>query len=79
MQEEDVQQFGDNQSDGVKHYLSTLDPEHMSIVVSAAARPAVKRKTTTTTATDIRTVFYAMTDGAIFDLRKCCVIDWFPS
>ena len=40
---EDVQQFGDDQSDGVKYYLSTLAPEHVSTVVSSAARPVVKK------------------------------------
>ena len=34
---EDVQQFWDDQSDGVKYYLSTLAPEHVSTVVSSAA------------------------------------------
>ena len=38
VQEKDVQQFGDDQSDGVKYYLSTLGPEHVSTVVSSAAR-----------------------------------------
>ena len=40
---EDVQQFWDDQSDGVKYYLSTLAPEHVSTVVSSAARPVVKK------------------------------------
>ena len=30
---EDVQEFWDDQSDGVKYYLSTLAPEHVSTVV----------------------------------------------
>ena len=38
VREEDVQQFWDDQSDGVKYYLSTLGPEHVSTVVSSAAR-----------------------------------------
>ena len=29
----DVQRFWDDQSDGVKYYLSTLAPEHVSTVV----------------------------------------------
>ena len=40
---EDVQQFWDDQSDGVKYYLSTLAPDHVSTVVSSAARPVVKK------------------------------------
>ena len=31
---EDVQEFWDDQSDGVKYYLSALAPEHVSTVVS---------------------------------------------
>ena len=40
---EDVQQFWDNQSDGLKYYLSTLAPEHVNTVVLSAARPVVKK------------------------------------
>ena len=75
---EDVQQFWDDQSDGVKYYLSTLAPEHVSTVVSSAARPVVKN-----IVIDQRygkNSFYAMTDGAIFeyDRDKYSVTDWFP-
>ena len=38
VQEKDVQQFGDDQSDDVKYYLSTLGSGHVSTVVSSAAR-----------------------------------------
>ena len=41
---EDVQQFWDGQSDGVKYYLSKLGLEHVNTVVSSAARPVVKKK-----------------------------------
>ena len=78
VQEEDVQQFWDDQSDGVKFYLSTLGPEHVSTVVSSAARPVVRK-----IVRDQRYgkySLYATTDGAVFeyDLNKCCVADWFP-
>ena len=75
---EDVQQFGDDQSDGVKYYLSTLAPEHVSTVVSSAARPVVKK--IVMDQRDGNNSFYAMTDGAIFeyDRDKCSVTDWFP-
>ena len=61
----------------MKYYLSTLSPEHVSTVVSSAARPVVKN-----IAMDQRygkNSFYAMTDGAIFeyDRDKCSVTDWF--
>ena len=61
---EDVQQFWDNQSDGLKYYLSTLAPEHVNTVVLSAARPVVKK-----TVMDQRygsNSFYAMTDGTVF-------------
>ena len=75
---EDVQQFWDDQSDGVKYYLSTLAPEHVSTVVSSVARPEVKK-----IVMDQRYgkhSLYAMTDGAIFeyDRDRCSVIDCFP-
>ena len=75
---EDIQQFWDDQSDGVKYYLSTLAPENVSTVVSSAARPLVKN-----IVMDQRygkNSFYAMTDGAIFeyDRDECSVTDWFP-
>ena len=75
---EDIQQFWDDQSDGMKYYLSTLTPEHASTVVSSAARPVVKK-----IVMDQRcgkSLFYAMTDGTIFeyDWDKCSVTDWFP-
>ena len=78
VQEEDVQQCWDDQSDGVKFYLSTLGPEHVSTVTSSAARPVVKK-----IVRDQRYgkySLYATTDGAVFeyDLNKCCVTDWFP-
>ena len=75
---EDVQQFWDNQSDGVKYYLSTLAPEHASTVVSFAARPVVKKMVMDQR--DGKNSFYAVTDGAIFeyDRDKCSVTDWFP-
>ena len=41
---EDVQQFWDGQSDGVKYYLSTLGPDHVSTVVSSADRPVLEKK-----------------------------------
>ena len=44
VQEEDVQQFWEDQSDGVKYYLSTLGPDHVSTVVSSADRPVLKKK-----------------------------------
>ena len=40
---DDVQQFGDDQSNRAKHYLSTLAPEHVSTVVSSTARPLVTK------------------------------------
>ena len=40
---EDIQQFWDDQSDGVKYYLSTLAPEHVSTVVPSAAIIVKKR------------------------------------
>ena len=61
----DIQQFWDDQSDGMKYYLSTLTPEHASTVVSSAARPVVKK-----IVMDQRcgkSLFYAMTDGTIFE------------
>ena len=75
---EDVQRFWDDQSDGVKYYLSSLAPEHVSSVVSSAARPVVKK--TMMDQGDGKNSFYAMTDGAIFvyDRDKCSVTDWFP-
>ena len=71
----DVQQFWDDQSDGVKYYLSTLAPEHVSTIVSSAARPVVKK-----IVMDQRYGKNSMTDGAIFeyDRDKCSVTDWFP-
>ena len=75
---EDVQQFWNDQSDGLKYYLSTLAPEHVSTVVSSAARPVVKK--IVMDQRDGKNSFYAMTDGAIFeyDPDKCSVTDWFP-
>ena len=78
VQEEDVQLFWDDQSDGVKYYLSVLGPEHVSTVVSSAAQPVVKK-----IVRDQRYrkySLYATADGAVFryDLNKCCVINWFP-
>ena len=75
---EDVQQFWDDQSDGVKYYLSTLAPEHVNTVVSSAARPVVKKMVMDQR--DGKNSFYAVTDGAIFeyDRDKCSVTDWFP-
>ena len=75
---EDVQRFWDDQSDRVKYYLSTLAPEHVSTVVSSAARPVVKK--IVMDQRDGKNSFYAMTDGAIFeyDRDKCSVTDWFP-
>ena len=75
VQEEDVQLFWDDQSDGVKFYLSVLGPEHVSSVVSSAARAVVKQ-----IVRDQRYgkhSLYAMTDGAVleYDLNKCCVSD----
>ena len=61
---EDVQRFWDDQSDGVKYYLSTLAPEHVSTVVSSAARPVVKK--IVMDQRDGKNSFYAMTDGAFF-------------
>ena len=74
---EDVQRFGDDQSDGVKYYLSTLAPEHVSTVVSFAARPVVKK--IVMDQRDGKNSFYAMTDGAIFeyDRDRCSVTNWF--
>ena len=74
----DVQRFGDDQSDGVKYYLSTLASEHVSTVVSSVARPVVKK--IVMDQRDGKNSFYAMTDGAIFeyDRDKCSVTDWFP-
>ena len=74
----DVQQFWDDQSDGVKYYLSTLAPEHVSTVVSSAARPVAKKIGMAQRCG--KNSFYAMTDGAIFeyDRDKCSVTDWFP-
>ena len=62
----------------MKYYLSTLAPEHVSIVVSSAARPVVKK--IVMDQRDGKNSFYAMTDGAIFeyDRDKCSVTDWFP-
>ena len=75
---EDIQQFWDDQSDGIKYYLSTLAPEHVSTVVSSAARPVVKK--IVMDQRDGKNSFYAMTDGAVFeyDRDKCSVTDWFP-
>ena len=78
VQEEDVQQFWDDQSDSVKYCLSTFGHEHVSTTASFAARPVVQK-----IVRDHRhgkNSFYATTDGAVFeyDLNKCCVIDWFP-
>ena len=78
MREEDVQQFGEDQSDGVKNCLSTVGPDHVCTVVLSAARPVVK-----TIVTDQRYGKYSLCatiDGAVFeyDLNKCCVTDWFP-
>ena len=75
---EDVQRFWDDQSDGVKYYLSTLASEHVSTVVSSAARPVAKK--IVMDQRDGKNSFYAMTDGAIFvyDRDKCSVTDWFP-
>ena len=56
---EDVQQFWDDQSDGLKYYLSTLAPEHVSTVVSSAARPVVKK--IVMDQRDGKNSFYAMT------------------
>ena len=69
--------FWDDQSDGVKYYLSTLAPEHVNTVVSFAARPVVKK-----TVMDQRygkNSLHAMTDGAVFecDRDKCSVIGCF--
>ena len=61
---EDIQQFWDDQSDGIKYYLSTLAPEHVSTVVSSAARPVVKK--IVMDQRDGKNSFYAMTDGAVF-------------
>ena len=61
---EDVQEFWDDQSDGVKYYLSTLASEHVSTVVSSAARPVVKK--IVMDQRDGKNSFYAMTDGGIF-------------
>ena len=77
VREEDVQQFWNDQSDGVKYFLSTLGPEHVSTVTSSAARPVVKK-----IVRDQRYgkySLYATVDGAVFeyDLNKC-VTDWFP-
>ena len=77
MQEEDVQQFGDDQSDGVKYYLSTLGPGHVRTVVSSSARAVVKN-----IVRDQRYGKYSLcatADGAVFeyDLNKC-VTHWFP-
>ena len=75
---EDVQEFWDDQSDGVKYYLLTLAPEHVSTVVSSAARPVVKKLAMVQR--DGKNSFYAMTDDGIFeyDRDKCSVTDWFP-
>ena len=75
---EDVQRFWDDQSDGVKYYLSTLAPEHVSTVVSSAARPVVKK--IVMDQRDGKNSFYAVTDGALFeyDRDKCSVTDRFP-
>ena len=75
---EDVQRFWDCQSDRMKYYLSTLAPEHVSTVVSSAARPVVKK--IVMDQRDGKNSFYAMNDGAIFeyDRDKCSVTDWFP-
>ena len=65
---EDVQQFWDDQSDGVKYYLSTLAPEHVNTVVSSAARPVVKKNVM-----DQRygkNSLRAMTDGAVFECDR---------
>ena len=75
---EDVERFWDDQSDGVKYYLSPLAPEHVSAVVSSAARLVVRK-----IVMDQRygkNSFYTMTDGAVFvyDRDKCSVTDWFP-
>ena len=78
MQEEDVQQYWDDQSDGVKYHLSRLGPEHVSTVVSSAAQPVLKKILRDQTYGKYSP--YATTDGAVFeyDLNKCCVTDWFP-
>ena len=62
----------------MKYYLSTLAPEHVSTVVSSAARPVVKN--IVMDQRDGKNSFYAMTDGTIFvyDRDKCSVTDWFP-
>ena len=74
---EDVQEFWDDQSDGVKYCLSTLAPEDVSTVVSSAARPVVKK--IVMDQRDGKNSFYAMTDGAIFeyDRDRCSVTNWF--
>ena len=62
-----------------QHYLSTLDPEHVSTVGSSAARPAVEE-----IVTDQRYgkySFYATIDCTVFeyDLNRYYVIDWIPA
>ena len=78
VQEEDVQQCWDDQSDVVKYHLSRLGPEHVSTVVSSAAQPVLKKILRDQTYGKYSP--YATTDGAVFeyDLNKCCVTDWFP-
>ena len=71
VQEEDIQQFWDDQSDGVKYYLSTIAPEHASVVVSSAALPAVKKIVMDHSYGKYS--LYAMTDHSLFeyDMKKC--------
>ena len=73
MQEEDIQQFWEDQSDGVKYYLSMLGIEHLSAVVSSAARPIVKKFVRDQRYRKYSV--YAMTDGAVleYDLNKSSV------
>ena len=62
----------------MKNYLSALAPEHVSTVVSSAARRVVKK--IVMDQRDGKNSFYAMADGAIFDYDrdKCSGTDWFP-